>query len=264
MSIYEEKGYNSIKREELIMNETINIIKDHRSIRDFKSKEIEDNILKEIIIAAQSMPNSINGQQTSIIIIKDQDKRNKISEYAGGQPWIKQAPVFLLFIADFYKTDIASKKNNLEQIIHESIEGTLVGSVDVGLNMGAAIIAAESLDLGIVPIGGIRNAPQKMIELFDLPKHTFPIAGLSIGYPKSKPKKKPRLPLETFSHNETYKSDKIIEEIDAYDTLMEEYYKEIDRENSGNWSKRTSSIYKSVYFPKVHPIMKKQGFKNNK
>jgi FMN reductase [NAD(P)H] len=246
------------------MNETINIIKDHRSIRDFKSKVIADDILEEIIVAAQSMPNSINGQQTSIIIIKDQDKRNKIAEYAGGQPWIKQAPVFLLFIVDFYKTNVASKKNDLEQVIHESVEGTIVGSVDIGLNMGAAIIAAESLGLGIVPIGGIRNAPQEMIELFDLPDQTFPIAGLSIGYPNSKPKKKPRLPLNTFAHNETYHSNKIIEEIDAYDSLMEQYYKEIDRENSGNWSKRTSKIYRSVYFPKVHPVMKKQGFKNNK
>jgi len=246
------------------MNKTINTIKDHRSIRDFDKKNIEESVLEEIIIAAQSMPNSINGQQTSIIVIKNQEKRNKIAEIAGGQPWIEEAPVFLLFIADFYKTEIAAKKNDIQQVIHESIEGTLVSTVDVGLNMGAAIIAAESLGLGIVPIGGIRNAPEEMIELFDLPDQTFPIAGLSIGYPKSKSKKKPRLPLETFSHKETYKANKIIEAIDSYDILMEKYYKSIDREDSGNWSKRTSSIYKSVYFPKVHPVMKKQGFKNNK
>ena len=246
------------------MNETINIINNHRSIRDFERKDIEESILKEIITAAQSMPNSINGQQTSIIVIKDQEKRNKVAEYSGGQPWIKEAPVFLVFVADFYKTDVAAKKNNLEQVIHESIEGTLVGSVDVGLNMGAAIIAAESLGLGIVPIGGIRNAPQKMIELLELPDLTFPIAGLSIGYPKSKPQKKPRLPLDTFRHNETYKSNKIVESIDSYDNLMADYYKSINRTDSENWSKRTSSIYKSVYFPKVHPIMIKQGFKNNK
>lgn len=246
------------------MNKTINTIKDHRSIRDFEKKDIDEGVLKEIIISAQSMPNSINGQQTSIIVIKDQEKRNKIAEIAGGQPWIKQAPVFLLFITDFYKTDIAAKKNDVKQVIHESVEGTLVGAVDVGLNMGAAIIAAESLGLGIVPIGGIRNAPEEMIELFDLPDQTFPIAGLSIGYPKSKPKKKPRLPLETFSHKETYNTNKIIKTIDSYDLLMEKYYKSIDREDSGNWSKRTSSIYKSVYFPKVHPVMNKQGFKNDK
>ena len=246
------------------MNETINIINDHRSIRDFKNKDIEESMLEEIIISAQSMPNSINGQQTSIIVIKDQEKRNKITELTGGQSWIKQAPVFLLFIADFYKTEVAANKNGLKQVIHESVEGTLVGAVDVGLNMGAAIIAAESLSLGIVPIGGIRNAPEEMIELLNLPNQTFPIAGLSIGYPKSKPKKKPRLPLETFRHNETYKPNKITEVIDSYDDLMEDYYKSIHREDSGNWSKRTSNTYKSVYFPRVHPVMKKQGFKNNK
>ena len=246
------------------MNKAIQTINNHRSIRNFKDKEIDNSTIDEIVNAAQSMPNSINGQQTSIIVVTDKEKRKKIAEYAGGQPWIEKAPVFLLFVADFYKTNIASKKNDINQKIHESVEGTLVGAVDVGLNMGAAIVAAESLDLGIVPIGGIRNEPQKMIDLFNLPKMTFPIAGLSIGYPKEIPKQKPRLPLSTFKHEETYDKDKINKNIDNYDNTMEKYYKSIDREQSGNWSKHTSSIYQSVYFPKVHPIMKKQGFKNNK
>ena len=142
------------------MNETINTIKDHRSIRDYKSDKIDQSIIDEIIIAAQSMPSSINGQQTSIIVVQDKVTKAKIAEYAGGQPWIDKAPLFLLFITDFYKTNVAAQKNRETQKIHESIESTLVGAVDVGLGMGAAIIAAESLGLGIVPIGGIRRDPE--------------------------------------------------------------------------------------------------------
>jgi len=246
------------------MNKIIETIKDHRSIRDYKSDKIEDSIINEIIVAAQSMPNSINGQQTSIVVVQDVKTKAAIAEYAGGQPWIDKAPLFLLFVTDFYKTNLAAKKNGLTQQIHESVESTLVGAVDVGLNMGAAIIAAESLGLGIVPIGVIRNSPQEMIDLLNLPEMTFPVAGLAIGYPNSESRKKPRLPLNTFRHDEKYQRENLEKEIDNYDLLMADYLKDINRSQEINWSTNTSSIYKKVYFPKVHPVMKKQGFMNNK
>ena len=246
------------------MNKTIEVINNHRSIRDYKSDKIEDSILNEIIIAAQSMPSSINGQQTSVIVIRNQETRSKIAEIAGGQFWIDKAPVFLLFLTDFFKTKLAAEKNQVTQKIHESIESTLVGAVDVGLSMGAAIIAAESLGLGIVPIGGIRNNPQAMIELLNLPEMTFPVAGLVIGYPNSNSRKKPRLPLSTFKHEEKYQKEHLKSEIDAYDILMGEYLNSINRGQEGNWSMHTSSIYKQIYFPKVLSSMNEQGFTNNK
>jgi FMN reductase [NAD(P)H] len=246
------------------MNKTIETIKDHRSIRDFKSDKIEESIINEIIVAAQSMPNSINGQQTSIVVVQDVETKAAIAEYAGGQPWIDKAPLFLLFVTDFYKTNLAAKKNGLTQKIQASVESTLVGAVDVGLNMGATIIAAESLGLGIVPIGGIRNTPQEIIDLLNLPEMTFPVAGLAIGYPNSESRKKPRLPLNTFRHDEKYRTEHLEMEIDNYDLLMADYLKEINRSQEINWSTHTSSIYKQVYFPKVHPVMADQGFKNDK
>jgi len=246
------------------MNKIIESIKNHRSIRQYKSDPVSEEMLNQILMAAQAMPNSINGQQTSVIVVRDVETKNKIAELAGGQPWISAAPVFILFVADFYKTDLAAKKNNLEQVIHTSVESTLVGAVDVGLNMAAAIIAAESLGLGIVPIGGIRKNPKGIIELLNLPEKTFPIAGLVIGHPDDRSHKKPRLPLNTFRHDESYQSQGLIEEIDRYDTLMESYLKDIGRQVEGNWSKNTSGIYQYVYFPEVYPVMKAQGFTNNK
>lgn len=246
------------------MNRTIEIIKDHRSTRDYKADKIEESVINEIIVAAQAMPNSINGQQTSIIVVRDVKTKATIAEYAGGQAWIERAPVFLLFVTDFYKTNLAAKKNGLTQQIQTSVESTVVGAVDVGLNMGAAIIAAESLGLGIVPIGGIRNNPQGIIDLLNLPEMTFPVAGLAMGYPNSETRKKPRLPLNTFRHDEKYQTEQLEKEIDTYDLLMEDYLKDINRSEEINWSTHTSSVYQHVYFPKVNPVMNKQGFTNDK
>lgn len=246
------------------MNKVIDSIKNHRSIRQYKEDQVSEEMLAEILESAQAMPNSINGQQTSVIVVRDTETKAKIAELAGGQPWIAAAPVFILFVTDFYKSDLAAKKNGLEQVIHTSIEGTVVGAVDVGLNMAGAMIAAESMGLGTVPIGGIRKSPKEMIELLGLPDKTFPVAGLTIGHPENLSQKKPRLPMSTYRHDESYQLDKLEEDINNYDNKMETYLRNIGREVEGNWSKHTSSIYQYVYFPDVFPVMKEQGFSNDK
>lgn len=246
------------------MNETMKTIRNHRSIRNFQEKEVADSVLDDILRASQAMPNSINGQQTSVIVVKDKETKKKIAELTGGQVWIDAAPVFLVFVMDFYKTNIAAQKNNLTQVIHESVEGTMVGAADAGLAMGAAIISAESLGLGIVPIGGVRRNPAEIIKLLELPEYTYPVAGLALGYPDGESKQKPRLPFETFKHEEVYHKQGLAEAIDIYDSRMEEYLKGIGREQEGNWSKYTSNIYQHVYYPQVYPTLKEQKFLNDK
>jgi len=130
--------------------------------------------------------------------------------------------------------------------------------------MGAAIVAAESLGLGIVPIGGIRANPTEMIKLLNLPLYTFPVAGLVMGFPADTSHLKPRLPLVTFVHRETYQTEHLTEQIKAYDETMKAYYAERGDDKQTTWSKQVSGTYKYVYFPKVYPSMKSQGFDNDK
>lgn len=242
---------------------TIEKIQDHRSIRKFLDKDISDEIIDKIVKSSQCMPNSINGQQTSVIVIKDKAKKEKLAELVGNQEYVAKAPVFLVFVMDFYKTYLAGEKTGSKQVIHEDIEGTLVGAVDCGIELGAAVITAESLDLGTVAIGGIRKNPKEVIELLNLPKYTFPIVGLAIGYPADNSHKKPRMPFDSFRHNEVYNKEEVEKAIDIYDKEMEEYLKEIGRyEQEVNWSTFTSKIYQSVYYPNVKESINNQGFKN--
>ncbi|WP_238898998.1 NADPH-dependent oxidoreductase [Clostridium sp. YIM B02500] len=243
------------------MNNTIENIKNHRSIRQYLDKDISDEIIDEIIKASQAMPNSINGQQTTVIAIRDKAKKEKLAELVGNQEYVAKAPVFLVFVMDFYRTYLAGEKTGYKQIIHEDIESALVGAVDSGITLGAAIIAAESLGLGTVPIGGIRKNPEEVIELLDLPKYTFPLVGLAIGYPSDESHTKPRIPFESFRHKDTYNKEAIENSIDSYDEEMEAYLKDIGRyDKEKNWSTLTSSVYQNIYYPKVKDVLKKQGF----
>jgi FMN reductase [NAD(P)H] len=246
------------------MNQTIEVMKNHRCIRSFEDKDIPDAIIDELVSVAQAAPNSINGQQISLVIVRDKEKKRRIAEIAGGQTWIAQAPLFILFVADFYKAKLAANKVGRPLVIPESVEATIAVSIDAGICLGNVITAAESLDLGIVPIGGIRNDPAAMIELMNLPEYTFPINGLSIGYPADRSRQKPRMPLSAFRHDEVYDPAKLRALIDEYDALMEPYLKSVGRGGEVNWSTNTINFYSFVYFPKVYPVMKLQGFKNDK
>ena len=245
------------------MNEVIRTIQNHRSIRQYLPQEIPQDILYSILKSAQAMPSSINGQQVSVIVVRDPVKKEKIAELAGGQTWIAQAPVFLVFVADFYKTSLAGLKTGQPQIIHESREGEIVGTFDAGLAMGGAIVAAESLGLGVVPIGGIRRNPAEMIKLLKLPALTYPVAGLVVGYPADPSAQKPRMGLEAYVHDEEYNPEAVSEAVDIYDKTMEEYYTSRGDKDT-NWSKGIAETYKRVYFPLVHPTLKDQGFSGDK
>jgi len=242
------------------MNETLKTLTHHRSIRSYTDQPVTDEQLDAIVHAAQSAPSSINGQQVSIVCVQDQVNRQRIAELAGGQPWIAQAPVFLLFCADFHRAHLAAQMHGRELAITESVEALIVGACDVGLAMSNAIAAAESLGLGIVPIGGVRNQPLALVEMLELPRYVFPICGLVVGHPASYAAIKPRLPRAAVFHREKYQPD-LQPLIDEYDPLLATF---MDRVTQGrltkNWSQTVAEFYDHLYFPDIRAALENQGY----
>lgn len=247
------------------MNETIKLLKNHRSIREFNlEKDVSENQVQAIMEAAAAAPNWINGQQVSVIEVRDRYKKTLLSQNAGNQKWIQEAPVFFVFCLDFYRAKLASEKNGTELKIVDNVEAILVGCTDVGIALANAIAAAESLGLGIVPIGGIRRNPEAFIEILNLPDYVYPISGLVVGVPRNDPGQKPRLPLEAVLHKEQYNKNVQRKLIDQYDETMTVYHSEReDGKKTANWSRSITSFYDQgfeEYGKKAAPALKKQGF----
>jgi len=242
----------------------MDILRRHRSVRAYSDRAVSDETLDDLISAVQQSPSSINGQQTSLVVVRDADRRKRVSEIAGGQPWIAEAPVFIAVVMDFHNTALAGEKKGLQQVIHESLEATVVGAVDAGIILDNLITAAESLGLGIVPIGGIRYDPAAMIELLQLPPLIFPIVGMCLGYERGESHIKPRLPMASFRHDEVYNADGLQQAIKAYDETLIAHWQKVARGNGESWSDTIAGFYQHVYFPKVKPVLVQQGFLNEK
>ena len=246
------------------MNDTLQLLQSHSSSRSYTDQPVSDAMLDEIIQAAWRGPTSINAQEISLVVVRDAARRARISEIAGGQPWIAQAPVFITLIIDFNKTRIGVEKAGQTQVIQESMEGFGVAAVDAGITLGNLMTAARSLGLGIVPIGGIRRNPQAMIDLLELPALTFPLVGMCIGHIAVDAPQKPRMDISTFRHDERYDASRYKAAIDSYDETIMKYWQQLGRSDGLPWSSNLGNFLKTVYFPEVRPVAAKQGLLNDK
>ena len=200
------------------MTPTLEVLLNHRSIRQFTGEPISDEQRSAIIASAQATSSSSFLQCSSIIRITDSDKRKQLVALTGGQEHVAQAAEFWVFCADF---------NRHLQICPEAqlglAEQLLLGVVDTSLMAQNALTAAESLGLGGVYIGGLRNNIAQVTELLKLPKHVLPLFGLCLGWPASHPDLKPRLPAALVVHENHYQPMDP-EVLAQYDEELAQYY----------------------------------------
>ena len=246
------------------MNETIELLLTHKSDRSYLDKDIPETVLDHVINAAWRAPTSVHSQQVSVIVTRDKATKAKIAELSGGQPWIARAPVFLTFVLDLYKTRKGLEAIGDHQLAHTSIEGIIAGSQDVGIALASSMLAARAQGLGVVPIGGIRKNPQQIIELLELPEMTFPINGLTLGYVDTPAYLKPRMPIDSFRHEEKYHRDNLMFNIDSHNQALIAHWETIGRNDGDIWSKTVADYYNRIYYPDILPSLLKQQFQLNK
>jgi FMN reductase [NAD(P)H] len=250
--------------EEKSTNKVVETMLAHRSFRQYLDRTVSKEDLDTIIRSVQAAPSWVNGQHVTIISINDLGRRKKMSALAGNQKHIIEAPVFLVFCADFHRIKVACEMEGTEFKAAVNPDLLMVGTVDVGISLANAITAAESLGLGTVPIGGIRRSPLEFIELLELPEYVIPVSGLCIGYASEIPDQVPRLPKQAIFHEERY-NENIHEEIKG---LNHHHLEATKGRNSGGstWTQRMANFYKDPYYVNnsykdVGKMLEQQGFR---
>jgi nitroreductase len=151
-------------------------IQKRRSIRNYKARAVEWNLIAEVLDAGRLAPSAGNIQNSSFLVIRDLDKRKKIAEYCHEEEWIAKAPVHII---------ICSDSTRLRRLY-----GDKHGSLYAIQNSAAAIqnmlIRAKSLDLGTCWIGATKE--EKLKELLKIPEEVKLFAIITLGYPKTEPR----------------------------------------------------------------------------
>jgi nitroreductase len=201
-------------------NATLDLMRAHRSIRYYLPLPVPDEWVQTIVEAAQWAGSTSFRQVYSVIAVRDAETKKELRAVCGGQRWIEECPVFLVFCADANRLDDLCKARG-QRVNLEHTETFLMAALDAGLFLQNAALAAESLGVGTVMIGGLRDNPREVIRLLQLPHGVFGIAGMCLGYPAQEPgqlpAQRPRLPLAEVLHWEHYTSEGRMERLAAYD-----------------------------------------------
>ncbi|EFA72191.1 Nitroreductase [Raphidiopsis brookii D9] len=223
-------------------NDTLETLLSHRSIRGYLGNSLPSGTLEILIAAAQSASTSSNLQTWSVIAVENTDRKQQLSQLANNQPHIRQCPLFLVWLADLARLAHIAEERGLPHEGLDYLEMFLMAALDTALAAQNAVVAAESLGLGTVYIGALRNNPLEVARLLNLPSHVVAVFGLCVGYadPVINVDIKPRLPQSVVLHRENYQLQTQNEGIARYNQVMEEFYSSQNMNVPGDWSEHSS------------------------
>lgn len=242
------------------MNQTIETLLNHKSIRKFKDLPLNDEQLSTILAAAQQASTSSYMMAYSIIGVTDIEKKEELADITG-QDYVKDNGHLFIFCADLHRVTMKASNEQYKDMLPnlENSEHLLVSSIDAALAAQNAAIASESMGLGICYIGSIRNQLDRVDELLALPKHVIPLFGMVVGVPDHDPDLKPRLPQAAIYFENEYQQHS--QELDSFDQTIAEYY----RSRSSNtrmdsWTEQMLRRFTKTMRMDVTDLVEKKGF----
>lgn len=197
--------------------ELLKAIQSRRSIRKFKSNEVPDHTIKELLDAARLAPSGSNLQATRFVVIKSPVERMKLKECTP-LPFVAEAPVVIACCIDkeamgntqvryrelmeaqaFVGTPLADDPTLMEAAAkrRSSMDQATIKAY-LTLNAAIAIehIVLRAVDLGLGSCWIMMFDSAKTKSMLELGDRYEVIALLPIGYPDQSPAARPRLPLE--------------------------------------------------------------------
>lgn len=241
-------------------SETIEVLNNRRSIRKYLPEPVGQAQMDAILEAACRAPTSSNVQAYSIVQVRDPATKEKLAAACGNQEHIALCPVFLVFCADLTRIEAAFKRNG-HDLENNNMEMGLVATIDATLAGMAAYVAADSLGIQGVMIGGIRNKPETVAEILNLPQRVYAVFGMCLGYPAGAPKLKPRMPKSGIVHHDSYDLDAALAAIDPYDAELRDHYMSIGKETTeDSWSHEIDAKFSKRPRDFLREALKKRGY----
>lgn len=230
------------------------------SVRQYSEQPIADETWHAILEAAFRAPTSSNIQSYSVVAVRDQATKKTLAELVGGQRHVETCPLFLAFCADLTRIEAAMNERG-HSLDNNNLEAGLVSSIDAALVGMAAYLAAESVGIHGVMIGGARNQPEKVAEVLGLPHRVYCVFGMCLGYPAEAPVQKPRMNFEAMVHLERYDADKMQAHVADYDAALGDHYRSQGRPtNEASWSHDVATKFAARPRDTLRDTLKSMGF----
>lgn len=236
--------------------------------RHYQQRDIEPALLRLVCAAALSAPTKSDLQQGEILIVRDKLKRAAICDLIPDLPWLKEAPVFIVFLANGRRLPQISAMRG-KPFPNDHLDLFFNATVDAAIVLASFVRAAEAAGLGCCPISVIRDHAQALSQMLALPDKVIPVAGLSVGWPAEEGAISPRLPLSVTVHEDAFSDEHVVARIQAYDKrrdAVRPYAKQRDIDRFGQaalygWSEDKARQYSKPQRADFGTFVRAKGFK---
>ncbi len=184
--------------------------------RRFLDRDVPLDLLRVLCACALSSPSKSDLQQADILIIRENAKRHAIGRLVPEMPWLIEAPVFLVFLANGRRVPQVAQMRD-KPFPNDHLDLFFNATVDGAIVLATFLRAAEAVGLGCCPISVIRDRAREISELLELPQKVVPIAGMCVGWAADEGSITPRLSLATTVHHERFEEGDLAAQVDAYD-----------------------------------------------
>jgi hypothetical protein len=178
----------------------------------------------------------------------------------------RKAPVLLTVIADYNRFTQWCTLNSARPG-YNNIISFFTAAIDALLFAQNLCVAAENYGLGICYLGTTTYNAREIIKVLDLPKLTFPVTTIALGYPSESPECVDRIPIEGIIHQSKYKgySEKMINDLYSIKENLDSSGKFIAENNKETLAQVFTDVrYKKadneVFSDKMIEVLREQGF----
>ena len=170
------------------MNEVLKQLHARKSVRAYEDKIITPEEKNAIIEAGIQAPTAGNMMLYSVIDVTDQSIKDKLAISCDNQPFIAQASLVLVFLADYQRLYDMFTRSVEGEITKPNESDLLLAMADAMCAAQNMVVAAESMGIGSCYIGDIVENYEEVKELLSLPDYAAPVAMLVFGYPSEQQK----------------------------------------------------------------------------
>ena len=172
------------------------------SVRAFGPLPVPASLLDDLLAAAVRAPTSFNFQAYCLIVVTAPARRQKLADLID-QRHVAQAPVVVVVCADVSRLHRLGERFG-EPLGPEHRDLITTAVIDASLAGMCLALVAESVGLGTVMVGAVRNRPAEVADVLGLPDHVSPLFGVCVGWPEQTPPARPRLRADLLSHSDRY------------------------------------------------------------
>jgi nitroreductase len=240
----------------------------HCSHRHFLPRPVDRALLRLLCACALSAPSKSDLQQSDILVLNHKAKRQAITALMPDMPWLNDAPVLLVFLADGNRLPRIARLRQ-KPFPNDHLDLFFNAVVDAAIVLTTFVRAATAVGLGCCPISAIRDRAALVGEILKLPERVVPIAGLCAGWPREEGQITPRLGLDSTLHADGYATGDLAAQIDAYDhrrAALRPYRSQRDPERWGRatlygWSEDKARQYAQPLRADFGAFVRSKGFR---